>query len=77
MERDSRMSNLVNCHCCGHSRRFWSYTLHRILPDDAVVELSGVEVHGDLALCNYIFVPQSELQQFRQRFRLVTPPVAA
>jgi len=53
------------------------YTLHRILPDDAVVELSGIEVHSDLALCNYIFVPQSELQQFRQRFRLVTPPVAA
>jgi FkbM family methyltransferase len=53
------------------------YTLFRMLPDDSVVELRTIDVHGDLALCNYVFVPDAELQQFRQMFRVVTHPVAA
>jgi len=53
------------------------YTLFRMRHDETVVELPAIEVHHDLAQCNYVFVPEAELQQFRRMFRVVTHPVAA
>jgi FkbM family methyltransferase len=53
--------------------RSLGYTLYRLLHDDTVVELPVIDVHSDVALCNYIFVPQVRLEQFQRIFSVVTP----
>jgi hypothetical protein len=36
------------------------YALYRVLPDATAVRLEGIEIHGDLALTNYLFAPTEE-----------------
>lgn len=44
--------------------RTLDYDLFRILPDCELVALDSIEIHADLALTNYVFVPESEVDRF-------------
>ena len=57
--------------------RSLDYAVFRMMHDESVVELAGIETHSDLALTNYAFVPAAEVDRFRRLFKTVTSSATA
>lgn len=47
----------------------WDYVVYRQLHDGSLMRCDGIEAHGDLALCDYLFVPR---EQTKELFRPLT-----
>jgi FkbM family methyltransferase len=52
--RKPRQEALLDC------MRQAQYVLYRIMPDASIAPLTGIEIHGDPRLTNYLFAPQEE-----------------
>lgn len=48
------------------------YKMFRLLRDGTVVSLDAIESHGDLSLCEYLFVPEELVGAVRKRLEVVT-----
>ena len=47
-----------------------NYKMFRLMYDGRVIPLDTIEEHSDISLCNYIFVPQEELNVFGKKTNL-------
>jgi FkbM family methyltransferase len=46
------------------------YTVFRLYVDDTVEEMADFGIHSDMTLANYVFAPDAEVADFRQRFHV-------
>ena len=47
-----------------------NYKMFRLMYDGRVISLDTIEDHSDISLCNYVFVPEEEIDRFNKKLNL-------